>query len=135
VIWVAIGAVANGLAQFLQSYLHTAGLGDRKASALFLMYLAADVFAAGLMIALRGRISKLEACVGALLGIASYVGNYAVLQALGSVPGYVVFPLIAGGPVLIVAILSNVLFRERLPQRVKIGIGCGAAAIVLLTIG
>ena len=65
----------------------------------------------------------------------SYAGNAALLRALGDVPAYVVFPMVVGGPILTVALISHFLLRERLGWSGKMGILCGFAAIILLTTG
>jgi drug/metabolite transporter (DMT)-like permease len=135
IAWVLVAFLANGSAQFLQKYLHAIGLGAYQKSALITLYAAGALFAVVLLLWFRGRLSRIEALFGAAIGLTSYAGNAALLRALGDTPAYVVFPMVVGGPILTVAILSRVLFRERIGTPGKIGILCGFIAVVLLTTG
>ena len=133
--WAILGFVGNGLAQFFQKYLHASGLGSYQATALIVMYLAGVVFAAGLVVAFHGKFTRKELAYGALVGIASYAGNFAVLHALGYLPSHTVFPLIVGGPILVVAVWARLFEGERLTLSKKCGIACGLLSVVLLTVG
>ena len=134
-LWLMAGFLGNGLAQFLQRYLHAAGLGAYQASALVAMYAAGAVFAAALLAGFRGRVGRAEIIAGAGLGLFSYLGNFAVLRALGHLPAYTVFPIVVGGPILLVAVVARLFFAERLSRTLQWGIACGVAAVVLLTCG
>ncbi len=134
-IWVLIAFLANGSAQFLQKYLHVVGLGAYQKPALITLYTAGALFAVVLLLWFRGRLTRLEALFGIGVGLTSYAGNAALLRALGDTPAYIVFPMVVGGPILTVAILSRLLFGERLGTPGKIGILFGFMAVVLLTIG
>jgi uncharacterized membrane protein len=134
-LWVLVAFLANGSAQFLQKYLHVIGLGGYQKPALITLYAAGTLFAALLLVCFRGRLGPREAVFGALVGITSFAGNAALLRALGDTPAYIVFPLVVGGPILAVAILSHLMLGERIGMAGKIGILCGLVAIVLLTVG
>lgn len=133
-VWVLIAFLANGSAQFLQKYLHVIGLGGYQKPALITLYAAGALFAVVLLLWFRGRLRRQEALFGIGVGLASYAGNAALLAALGDAPAYVVFPIVVGGPILTVAILSHFLFGERMGTPGKVGILCGFIAVVLLTI-
>ncbi len=133
--WVAIAFLANGSAQFLQKYLHAIGLGAYQKTALVTLYVAGALFAVLLLVWFRGRLSPREALFGMGVGLASYAGNAAMLRALGDTPAYIVFPMAVGGPILAVAIVSRLLFGERIGPYGKVGILCGFIAVILLTVG
>ena len=133
--WVLLAFLSNGSAQFLQKYLHEGGLGTYQKTALVTLYTAGALFAVLLLFWFRGRFRRTEALFGIGVGLTSYAGNAALLRALGDTPAYVVFPMVVGGPILTVAILSHFLFRERIGAYDKIGILCGFVAVVLLTVG
>src|SRR6476661_9943224 len=126
--WVFIAFLANGTAQFLQKYLHVIGLGAYQKPALITLYAAGAIFALLLLLGFHGRITRIEMLYGLGVGLASYAGNAALLRALGELPAYIVFPMVVGGPILTVAILSHFLFREHLGTPGKIGILCGFVA-------
>jgi drug/metabolite transporter (DMT)-like permease len=134
-LWVLVAFLANGSAQFLQKYLHIIGLGAYQRPALITLYAAGALFAVLLLVWFRGRLGRGEFLFGTGVGLASYAGNSAMLRALGDTPAYVVFPIVVGGPILVVAILSHLLFGERIGTPGKVGILCGFVAVVLLTVG
>jgi drug/metabolite transporter (DMT)-like permease len=134
-LWLAVGFTGNGFAQFLQKYLHAAGLGAFQASALIAMYAAGALFAAVLLVGFKGRMGRKECWAGLGVGLCSYSGSFAVLRALGSVPAYVVFPMVVGGPIVLVALFSWLVRGERLSASAKAGILCGLISVALLTFG
>lgn len=134
-LWLACGFTANGLAQFLQKYLHGAGLGSYQASALIAMYAAASLLGLAMVLGFKGRLGAAEILGGLGVGVCSYTGNLAVLRALGYLPAYTVFPIVVGGPIMVVALYSRLFAGERLGGRARAGIVCGLAAVLLLTLG
>lgn len=134
-LWLAVGFTGNGFAQFLQKYLHAAGLGAFQASALIAMYVAGALFAAVLLGWFKGHVGRKECWAGVGVGLCSYSGSFAVLRALGSVPAYVVFPLVVGGPIVLVALFSWLVRGEKLSASTKAGILCGLISVALLTLG
>jgi drug/metabolite transporter (DMT)-like permease len=133
ILWLALGFIGNGFAQFLQKYLHVSGLGGFQPSALILMYCTGTLFGFLLMIGFRGKVTLLEVLFGLGVGACSFAGNFAVLRALGFLPAYTVFPIVVGGPILAVALISSMLMRQRLSRTAVWGIICGVLSVVLLT--
>lgn len=128
-----LGFFGNGFAQFFQKYLHVLGLGSYQAAALLLMYFAGLLFAMTLLAANRVAFSWQAIRPGAVAALASYLGNYAVLQALSTLPSHVVFPLIVGGPILLVAAWQYFFGHLSLSPRKIAGFLCGLLAVILLT--
>ena len=120
---------------FFTKYLHAVGLGDYQKPALVTLYMAGSLFALLLLLQFKGRITRTEVIFGLGVGIGSYAGNAALLRALGELPAYVVFPMVVGGPILTVALFSQLFLGDRLGWSGKVGILCGFAAVLLLTIG
>jgi len=134
-MWLAVGFTGNGFAQFLQKHLHAAGLGAFQASALMAMYVAGALFACALLAGFGGRVGWKECWTGAGVGLFSFAGSFAVLRALGSLPAYTVFPMVVGGPIMLVALFCWLVRGERLSVRTRSGILCGFIAVLLLTFG
>lgn len=128
-----LGFLGNGFAQFFQKYLHVLGLGNYQAAALLLMYFTGLVFAMALLAANRAAFSWQSIRPGAVTAVASYLGNYAALQALSTLPAHVVFPLIVGGPILLVAVWQYFFDHLSLSPRKIAGFVCGLLAVILLT--
>ncbi|MGH9451564.1 MAG: EamA family transporter [Terriglobia bacterium] len=133
-IWLVIAYIFNGLAQFFEKYLQVHGLGAYIPSALLLMYGVGIAASIGVFYASRGKISRAELMWGAAVGFCSFGGNFSVLKALKLLPAYTVFPIVIGGPIVVVAVCSALFLRERLSASAKWGIVCGVVAIALLTI-
>lgn len=133
-IWLLLAFLGNGLAQFFQKFLHASGLGHLQAPALIMMYVAGSLIAWALMIGFKGRIGRKEMLAGGGVALCSYAGNFAVLRALGTLPAYTVFPLVVGGSIAVVALVSWLLLGEKLSPAGKLGVGAGIAAALLLTL-
>ncbi len=134
-LWLSFGFLGNGVAQFLQKYLHATGLGAYQASALIAMYAAGGLFALALLAGFKGRVGLVELGAGLGVGVCSYLGNFAVLRSLGYLPAYTIFPIVVGGPILLVALYSWLVRGERLSRSARLGIFCGLISVVLLTFG
>lgn len=134
-IWLIVGFLGNGFAQFLQKYLHAAGLGSYQRPALIIMYATGALFAFVLMLAFRGCVRRGEIVGGVAVGLCSYLGNFSVLRALGRLPAYTVFPVVLGGSIFAVALFSWLVLDEHLSTSAKWGIFCGIVAVVLLAVG
>jgi len=133
-VWLIIGYISNGLAQFFQKYLQAQGLGAYIPSALIMMYLACLIIGVPLYLIFHGKISRTELVWGLALGICSFGGNFTIIKALRYLPAYTVFPIAVGGPIVVVAVCSWLFFREQLTRSAKWGIVCGTVAVVLLTV-
>ena len=134
-LWLTLGFVGNGFAQFFQKHLHASGLGGYQSSALILMNATAALFMLLLVLTFKGRVTRRELLFGLCVGLCSYLGSFAVLRALGFMPAYVVFPLIVGGPIVMVALYSAIFGGERLSRTALCGVLCGIISILLLTVG
>ena len=71
--------------------------------------------------------------IGALGGIGTAVGLSASMAAASVLPGYIAFPIISGGTLLIVALIGRIVFKERIGPYGIAGIVVGACAIGLLS--
>ena len=74
----------------------------------------------------RGREALAETClmlkirpliIMSLIGAAAYTGNFLHLKAASSVPASVQFPLVSGGVIVISALISFLIFREKLSKK------------------
>lgn len=132
---LAIEFLGDGLAQFLPKFLHAADLGAVQSFTLVAMYVAGGLFAGVLLVAFGGCVRLMERWPGAVVGFCSYAGSFAVLRALGYLHAYASFPLVVGGPILLVALYSAVFHGERLSGNAKSGVILGTIAGALLTFG
>lgn len=70
-------------------------------------------------------------CVMALIGAATYTGNFLHLLAANEVPASVQFPLVSGGVIVLSALVSVFAFKEKLSVKEWISIGGAFLATVL----
>lgn len=70
-------------------------------------------------------------CIMALIGAANYTGNYLHLLAANDVPASVQFPLVSGGVIVLSALVSFFVFKEKLTVKEWISIGGAFASTVL----
>ena len=66
-----------------------------------------------------------------LLGAAMHTGNFLILKAAANVPASVQFPLISGGTIVLSALASALIFKEKLSWKEWISVG-GAFATTFL---
>ncbi|MCX6377681.1 MAG: hypothetical protein NTU88_16900, partial [Armatimonadetes bacterium] len=71
--------------------------------------------------------------VGVLAGLSSAIGMAASIAVADMLPGYIVFPVIQGGTLLLVVLIGLIVFRERIGGYGIAGIIAGIGAIVLLS--
>lgn len=100
---------------------------------LLFQYALATVLTSKGMLRPRQPITRAAVWVGALAGISSAIGMAASIAVAGMLPGYIVFPVIQGGTLLIVVLVGTAVFRERIGAYGIAGIIAGAAAMVLLS--
>lgn len=61
----------------------------------------------------KGALKLKPIIIMAFIGIASYTGNFLHLKAANNVPASVQFPLVSGGVILISALTSTLIFKEK----------------------
>ena len=66
-----------------------------------------------------------------LLGAAMHTGNFLILKAAANVPASVQFPLVSGGTILLSALASALIFKEKLSWKEWVSVG-GAFATTFL---
>ncbi len=83
----------------------------------------------------RPRVTPGSLRLGALLGAAN-LGNYLFLvMALASLPGVVVFPVMAAGEVGLAALAGTLIWHERVRPRAWAGIALTVIALILVQLG
>ncbi|MGI8746496.1 MAG: EamA family transporter [Bryobacteraceae bacterium] len=133
-LWMMLIFLGNGSAQFFQARLHLAGLDALQSSALVMMYISGAIFSTGALLVFRGRVDRRAWGYGAAVGLASYAGNFSVLRALGALPPHIVFPVVICGPIILTVLYARVFEGVRLTGRQSVGLTCGVAAVLLLTV-
>ena len=68
-----------------------------------------------------------------LIGAATYTGNFLHLLAANDVPASVQFPLVSGGVIVLSALVSAFLFKEKLSKKEWLSIAGSFASTVLFS--
>ena len=68
-------------------------------------------------IQIRAALSPRPILIMALLGAVAYGGNFLQLLAAGNVPASVQFPLVSGGVIVLSALVSAFIFREKVSKK------------------
>jgi multidrug transporter EmrE-like cation transporter len=66
-----------------------------------------------------------------LIGATAYTGNFLHLLAASDVPASVQFPLVSGGVIVLSALVSAFLFKEKLSKKEWLSIAGAFASTVL----
>jgi len=72
--------------------------------------------------------------LGIVLGAANVIGNFALLAALESLPGAIVFPVSTAGGLVLTILTSAALWREKLSRPALAGVLMAVPALVLMNL-
>lgn len=101
---------------------------------LVILFFSAIIWSWGYILLAKRVVTVSDVLLGLLLGIPNFFSSYCLLRALIDIPGYVAFPFINIGIIILSAISGFVLFKERLtPKRIGLII-LGIVAVSILTI-
>lgn len=69
---------------------------------------------------------------GLLLGVPNYTNSYFLILALGSIPGYITFPFVSIGAIVLSSLTGYFFFKEELNKKKVFLIMLGIAAVLIL---
>ena len=130
---ISASFVLNGLTMICTQAVGKLHLTAHIPMVLFFVYSVGGVMALVHMAWVGKPIEGKSIVIGALGGIGTAVGLSASMAAASVLPGYIVFPIISGGTLLIVALIGRIVFKERIGPYGIAGIVAGACAIGLLS--
>ena len=131
--FLAVSFLLNGLLMIGMKAVGEMHLAAYIAVILLIQYAMSALFASPSMIAPKRKPTRAGIIVGALAGISSAVGMFSNTAAADRLPGYVTFPVIQGGTLVLVVIVGLISFREKVGLYGIAGILASVAAIVLLS--
>jgi drug/metabolite transporter (DMT)-like permease len=131
---LAVAFLGNGLTLLGMQAAGRLRTTEAALATLLAMYAVAAVITF-FQSAARPRPVRLENVVtGIMGGLGSAVGVLCTVTATRHLPGYIVFPLISGGIIIVVALIGRLAFRERIGTWALAGILVGVAGITLLSL-
>ncbi len=125
--------IFNGLTMICTQAVGKIGLQHFIPVVLFFVYAVAGLIALVYMMREKKPIEGKSIVIGAIGGIGTAVGLSANMAAASVLPGYIAFPIINGGTLLMVALVGRVAFKEKIGPYGIAGIVVGACAIGLLS--
>lgn len=80
----------------------------------------------------RKQVSLNEIVFGTIMGVANVLQTHFILKSLDLFDGFIVFPVVGAGGLILTAVVATGLLGERISTKSKIGIGIACVALVLL---
>lgn len=130
---IAVAFVLNGALMVITKLVGKLGLAAYIPVVLFCVYGIGCAIGAIYMHRSGKAVQPWSVAIGAMGGIGTAVGLSTHMQAAAMLPGYVVFPMVSGGTLIIVAIAGRFIFKEHIGPYGIAGIVAGALAIGLLS--
>ncbi len=101
---------------------------------LVILFFSAIIWSWMYILLTKRRVCYRDLITGLLLGVPNFFSSYCLLRALIDIPGYVAFPFINIGIIILSALSGFALFKERLtPKRLAL-VFLGIVAVAFLTI-
>lgn len=124
--------VLTGLNSVSNRAIHPLGL-DRYMALYGLGFWGTGVVLGGITAAFTKHGSRpIDAVIGIAMGASGAISMVLLLVALKTVPGVVAFPVRSCGNTSLTAVISFIVWREKVSARQWLGIICGLVAIYLL---
>jgi drug/metabolite transporter (DMT)-like permease len=124
----------NGLTDTGMKLFKSRWSGVDDSAFLLALFASAGLWAWGWLLWRGQKLSWASVRTGFLLGIPNYGSSYFLLLALNALPGYLVFPFVNVGAVLLAYLAGHALYREALGKRKLVLVILGALAVLLLTL-
>ena len=115
-------------------------VGSEAEKPLFLFYLfsTAAVLTGALALTEYLRTKKKlrwrDLAAGVAVGAPNYLSSYWLLKCLSAVPGTVAYPVVSGGAIVVVTLVSVLFLHEKPTRRQAIGLGLILVSLVLLNL-
>jgi len=130
---IAAAFVLNGMLMVITQSIGKLHLTAYIPVVLFCVYGVGCVIGAIYMRRSGRAVQPWSVAIGAMGGIGTAVGLSTHMAAAAMLPGYIVFPMVSGGTLIIVALVGRFVFKEHIGPYGIAGIVAGACAIGLLS--
>ena len=130
---IAISFIFNGFLILSFKVVNEVGLSKFTPLVLFTAYGVSSVITGIAVVNSRIKIQRKSVLIGMLSGFSSIAGVTAYIAAAGVIPGYIVFPLVNGGTLLLVALVGRIFFHEKIGIYGIAGIIAGIVSLILLS--
>jgi drug/metabolite transporter (DMT)-like permease len=126
--------LVTGLCGIAAKWFDGIGLAEERGLFLFILFSAAAVVSAGLLVGRRVLPDRSEVSFGLFLGLSNVLANFFLLRALHDLKGIVVFPVASAGIIVVTAVLAITCWKEKVSDRGIYGIAMASVAVVFLNL-
>ena len=137
-LFVGASFLGNGMCSTVQKMQQIAfeGAYTNEFMVLALGMLTVFFTVMGVILAPRESLEALKRSwgMGTIHGGTNGILNYFVILLNGMMPASVIFPVISGGSLLLVCILSRLIFKEKLAKMQVVGVGIGILSIIFFNL-
>lgn len=128
IVFLILGGLGDFSTKVFQVY------SDVKIKEIYLLitFFSAMIFSLSQSIK-GGGVKKWDVILGSLIGVPNVLASYFLILALAELVAVIVFPIFSGGTVVLVALLSLIIFRERLVLKQYIGIGLMIISLIIIS--
>ena len=131
---ILITILVVGFSQTSSKILIQSGLGAQNNYFFLAIFTSAALLVAPIAYRNRKQIKPTDTIYGIGVGIFNLISNRALLLALTTLPGAIVFPVNSAGSLLMVTIAAIILFKEKISRANITGIAMTLIAVVLINI-
>ncbi len=121
-----------GFSRLAQKTFGHVSLPQHMPTFLFAAFATAAVPSVVLLFCRARRLRPSEVLFGVALGTANVLQTHFILKSLDVFPGYIVFPAVSAGGLILTTLVATRWLGERLTRRTYAGIGLAVVAMVLL---
>ena len=127
--------VVSGFSNAMSKIYSAFGAAQYKNWFVFYSFLLAAILCGVCRVVKKeGRISGKEALFGLGIGTVNYLSAQLTLQALYSLPSYIVYPVTNAGALVLVSLASVLLWKDKVSRRQVVGIVLICCAVALMNI-
>lgn len=124
--------ILMGLAEFSNKVFQQYAVSSYKSLFLFVVFGTAFLYSVLNQLFRKTKLGSKELLFGLLIGILNYGSSYFLIQALGSIPAVIAFPMFSAGTILCISVFSRIVFKEKWSHNMVIAIVLSTISVILM---
>lgn len=126
--------IGGGVTDFMSKVYEQVGPADLSNHYLFYIFAVALILCIGLCFVKKQKLGIMDVLFGIAIGVPNYLSTLFLLRSLEAIPAVVAYPSYSVGTIIMIAVVSLLLFKERLDKRKMVALGIILAALALLNL-
>ncbi|MDG2012612.1 MAG: EamA family transporter [Pirellulaceae bacterium] len=115
-----------------ESFKYLDGTAEEIMPYNFSLFLTAGIPSAVVLMARGKAISRSELAFGFAMGLTNFLQTLFILEALQDYQGFIVFPVVSGGAIILTTFIATQFLGEHLQPKSYVGIAIAAISLILL---